>query len=72
MKSQTLKKKQPNSFLRYSGMATTMAVIILIGVLGGKWLDNYFQNETPWYTLTGSILGVTLSMYYVIKGLIKK
>ena len=53
-------------------MATTMAVIILIGVLGGKWLDTHFQNDTPWCTLTGSILGVTLSMYYVIKDLIKK
>lgn len=72
MKSQTLKKNQPNSFLRYSGMATTMAVIILIGVLGGRWLDEHFQTETPWYTLTGSILGVTLSMYYIIKDLIKK
>lgn len=48
-----------------------MAIIILIGVLGGRKIDEMFANETPWYTMVGSLLGVSLALYYVIKDLFK-
>ncbi|MDA0881875.1 MAG: AtpZ/AtpI family protein [Flavobacteriales bacterium] len=64
-------KKPPKAFLRFSGMAFSMATIILIGVLGGRELDSKFENKTPWYTMAGSLLGVSLALYYVIKDLSK-
>lgn len=66
------KGKQPNSFLKYSGMATQMIVIILVGVFGGMKADEYFGNETPYLTAIFTVLSVFLSIYFVIKDFIKK
>lgn len=65
------RKKQPNAFIRYSGMATQMAVIIVLAALGGMKLDAYFSTQTPWFTGGLTILGVILSMYFAIKDLLK-
>jgi ATP synthase protein I len=59
------KKEQPNDFLRYTGMATKMAVVILAGVWFGQWLDG--EQEFPLFTLIFSILSVTMAIYIVIK-----
>lgn len=66
------KEKQPNAFLRYSSMATQMAVIIVVFALGGIKLDEYFQTDVAYFTGGLTILGVVLSMYFMIKDLIKK
>lgn len=64
-------KKQPNQFLRFSGMATQMAVTIGAGVYGGLKLDEYLENQRPVATLIGSLLGVVIAIYLVIKDLTK-
>lgn len=70
-KENSEKKKQPNAFIRYSSMATQMAVIIVAGALGGIQLDKYLQTETPWFTGGLTILSVILAMYFAIKDLLK-
>jgi Putative F0F1-ATPase subunit Ca2+/Mg2+ transporter len=62
--------KQPfnTSFLKYAGMASQMAIIILVFVGIGRYLDG--ENGKS-YTLIGSILGVGLSLYAVVKSLMK-
>lgn len=65
------KKKQPNDFLKYTGMATQMAITILAGVFGGRKLDEYLVLETPVFTLIGSILGVGMALYFLIKDFIR-
>ncbi|MEQ8907670.1 MAG: AtpZ/AtpI family protein [Vicingaceae bacterium] len=70
-KKKEKEKKQPNTFLRFSGMATQMAVIIGIGVFGGKELDAYFKQDQHTFTLIGSLLGVGVALYFVIKDLSK-
>lgn len=65
------KRKQPNAFLKYSTMATQMAIIIVAGALGGMQLDKYFQTSTPWFTGGLTIAAVILAMYSVIKDLLK-
>lgn len=65
------KKKQPNAFIKYSSMATQMAIIIVVFALGGKWLDQHFETEVAYYTGGLTILGVVLSMYFMIKDLLK-
>lgn len=67
-----VKEKQPNAFLKYSGMATQMAVIIVVFALGGKQLDKYLNNDVAYATGGLTILGVILAMYFMIKDLIKK
>ena len=66
------KKKQPNAFLKYSSMATQMAVIIVVFAYAGIKLDEYYQNEIAYLTGLLTILGVILAMYFMIKDLIKK
>jgi F0F1-type ATP synthase assembly protein I len=45
-----------------------MVIIVVLGVMGGRWLDNRMENETPWWTLVGVILGITGALYYLFKG----
>lgn len=59
------KSERPNEFLRYSGMATQMAVVILAGVWLGQWLDN--DREFPLFTLIFAIFSVAIAIYIVIK-----
>ena len=66
-KDEESKKKLPNSFLRFTGMAMQMAVTILIGVFGGIKLDEYLELETPIFTLLLSLLSIGAALYFVIK-----
>ena len=64
------KQKQLNSYVKYSSLATQMAVIIAAGVFFGEYLDKTHTSETPIYTITLSLLSIFLSLYYVIKKII--
>jgi ATP synthase protein I len=66
------KRQQSNSILRFSGMATQMAVIIALGVWGGMKLDAHWNAGGRGYTIAGALLGVSVAMYSVIKDLSKK
>ena len=61
------KKSLPSSLVKYSGMSTKIALAILAGVYGGKYLDEYWELETPIFTLVLSMLGLALAMYIIIK-----
>lgn len=65
-------KKKPLNYLQYSGIAFQIIGIMLLGVFGGKKLDNYFQTSSPYFTLALSILAVFMSLYFIIKEVIKK
>ncbi len=66
------KKKQLNDYARYSAMGFQMAAIIFISTWGGVKLDAYLNNKIPVFTLLFSILSVVLSMYFFIRGFVKK
>ena len=73
MQSSTLPNKAGNnSILRYTSMATQMAITIFLGVWGGIKLDQFFQFETPVMTLICSLLGVILAVYIVIRDVLRK
>ncbi len=40
---------------------------IFIGAYGGDYLDHYFSNPKPIYTIIGSLLGVSLGLYQLYK-----
>jgi hypothetical protein len=46
-------------------MATQMAVVILLGVWLGRWLDE--NREFPVFTLICSLVAVAVAIYIVIK-----
>jgi F0F1-type ATP synthase assembly protein I len=57
--------------VRYSGMAFQMIAVLLLAAYSGQWLDNHFQNKQPWFTLVLLLIGVTASMYLIIKTVTK-
>jgi len=63
--------KQGGSFLRFSGMAFTMAGSIGVAVWLGRWWDESAQNDTPVGTMVGGIVGTFTAIYMVIKELSK-
>jgi membrane protein DedA with SNARE-associated domain len=64
-------RKQPaNAYLKYSGMAIQMGVIILIGVWAGKQLDSRMNFQKPWLTLAFSLLAVAAALYISLKDII--
>jgi ATP synthase protein I len=68
-------KKSANAFVRYSGMAFQMIAVLLVAAYSGQWLDKHYQNEQPWFTLGFTLvlllIGVTASMYLIIKTVTK-
>jgi F0F1-type ATP synthase assembly protein I len=60
-------KKQSNKWLALINIPFQMGLIILIGMLFGRWLDEKFENENVVYTIIFSLLAVFLSLYNVIR-----
>jgi len=60
------------SYAKYSSLAFQMLFIILAGVFGGKYLDQWLGLKFPVFTAVLSVVSVVLAIYYAIKDLIKK
>ncbi len=68
-----LPNKQPDSaFLRFSGMAFTMAGAIGLCVFLGYKVDEWLENTVPWGIVAGAIVGVSTGVYLAIKDLLRK
>jgi len=65
-------KKALKAYARYSSIAFQMLAIMLAGVLGGRELDRWLELQFPVFTLVLTILAVILSIYFVIKDLLKR
>lgn len=62
-------KATSNVYLKYSGMAFQMGVIILVGALLGRKLDTYFHSSKPWFTVVLSLLAIFAALYTTLKDL---
>lgn len=60
-------KKGYSNYLRYSGLGLQMAGVILLSVLGGRWLDGLLAWKFPLFTLLGALLGVAGAMVFLFK-----
>lgn len=60
-------KPEVKAYLKYSGMAFQMIVVLLLAAYAGQWLDKHFNTTQPWFTLVLLLIGVTASMYIIIK-----
>ena len=63
-------KAKSNVYLKYSGMAFQMGIIILIGALLGQKLDAYFHSPKPWFTVALSLLAIFAALYTTLKDLL--
>lgn len=62
------KKKPYNKWLSLMGIPFQMGIIILLGVLLGKWLDKLvFDNERQVFIIVCSLLSVLIALYNVIR-----
>lgn len=66
------RKKALSNYAKYSSIAFQMLLIILAGVFGGRELDRWLELQFPVFTLILTILAVILSIYVVIKDLLRK
>lgn len=53
------------------GAGSEIVVSVLGGFFLGQWLDGKFGTE-PWLMMLGSILGITLGLYQLIKATTKR
>lgn len=67
METNPEKDKKTNVYLRFSSLGIQMGVIIALFTWLGTFLDKKQMNETPVWTIVLSLLGVTGSLYLVIK-----
>ncbi len=65
-------KKELNAYVKYSGLAIQMGLIICAGMYGGFRLDKYIAWRFPVFTLILSLGSVALAIYVAIKDFIKK
>lgn len=47
---------------RWISFGIQMAISIVLGLLGGTWLDEKFGTD-PWFTLLGILLGAAAAFY---------
>lgn len=71
MEKKPAKKPEPNSIIKYSGLAFNMIAIIASISLGGKYLDKYMENSFPYFTLIGVLFSVFAAVYLSIRELLK-
>ncbi|HBY67083.1 MAG: hypothetical protein CMC07_03705 [Flavobacteriaceae bacterium] len=50
-----------------SAIAIEMAVVIYLFVRGGQWLDTEYNDGGKLYVIIGTLVGVGLSLYLVVK-----
>ena len=48
-------------------MAFEMVIIIAGGTFGGRYLDNKFETNTPYFTIFLSLFAVFVALYLVLR-----
>ena len=64
-------KNSQGNFIRFTSLAFQM-----IGAIGffswlGYYLDQKYKSKTPWWTIGLSLFGVFISLYIVIRDVLK-
>ncbi len=69
-KDPSKKNKPRNNYLRFTGAAIQMGVVIGLGAWGGISLDKHYQTSNKVFTIILTLLGVGISLYLIIKEVI--
>ena len=60
---------QKNNFIALGFSGGVMGVLIFIGAFFIHYLDSFFNNTKPIYTIIGSLLGVFIGLYQLFKAI---
>jgi len=63
--------KNLKNYARYSNIAFQILAIILIGVFGGRKLDQWLKTEYPVFTVILSFAAVIVALYSTVKDIIQ-
>ena len=63
------KKNQRNRLLALSSLPFQMGVTIYLGANFGKHLDQKYQTEKPWLTISCVFLALIISLYSLVQQL---
>jgi F0F1-type ATP synthase assembly protein I len=72
MKSTNDQKELKGSLRAYSvyiGLVFQMGVLVAAGAYGGKYLDARSAHNKPWFTMLGTLLGMVIGFYLLIKAI---
>ncbi len=63
------KNKKPPlyDYARYSAFGIQMAVLVILGVIGGIQLDKAISTTIPIFTIILSFLGLFMAMYFLFR-----
>jgi len=64
-------KKRVKNYVKFSGIAIQMGIVITLAALGGNWLDEKQQNNFPVWTLVLTLMAIFGSLYQIIQAVIK-
>jgi F0F1-type ATP synthase assembly protein I len=65
------KKKPPvDQYLKYSGMAFQLAIVLVVGAFLGTRLDSYFQTTRPYFAAILVVLALFAGLYLSLKDLL--
>ncbi len=66
------KKDWLRQYAKYSSLAFQMIIIVLIGAFGGWELDKVLELKFPVFTVILILVATFLSLFYMIRTLLKK
>ncbi|MDZ4839360.1 MAG: AtpZ/AtpI family protein [Bacteroidota bacterium] len=71
IKSKMTDAKDKKAIMKYAGAGFQIVAPVLLGVLVGTWLDNYFETRGKLYTIVLSSLMIVLALYLFLKQFFK-
>jgi F0F1-type ATP synthase assembly protein I len=60
-------REQRSKYVQFSGLAIQIVVMVVLGVLAGKWLDEKMGNVKPLATIFFTLFSIIASLYYLVK-----
>jgi len=68
----TFKPSSSNAYLKYSGLAIQLFVLLAVGAWLGQRLDKWLHTAVPWFTILLVLLFMAVFFYRLIKELNSK
>jgi F0F1-type ATP synthase assembly protein I len=59
------------SIARYTNLGWTLVATVVLGILGGRWLDKQWDTE-PLMFILGAVLGIAVGLYYFLVTVLRK
>ncbi|HZV44034.1 MAG TPA: AtpZ/AtpI family protein [Saprospiraceae bacterium] len=68
----TIRPSSSNSFLKYSGLAIQMFVLLAVGAWLGQRIDKWLHTSQPWFTILFVLLFMGAFFYRLVIELNRK